>query len=85
MTHTPVNLDGFAALGVDMALFGHTHNGQFFPFNLVTDSIIKLSYGYGRVGDMHAYVSSGAGTWGPPIRVLTDVEIVKITLSAVKN
>ncbi len=85
MTHTPVYLDRFAALGVDLALFGHTHNGQFFPFNLVTDSIFKLSYGYGRVGDMHAYVSSGAGTWGPPIRVLTDVEIVKITLSAGKN
>ncbi|MBN1571951.1 MAG: metallophosphoesterase [Deltaproteobacteria bacterium] len=85
MTHTPVYLDRFAALGVDLALFGHTHNGQFFPFNLVTDSIFKLSYGYGRVGDMHAYVSSGAGTWGPPIRVLTDVEIVKINLVTGKN
>jgi predicted MPP superfamily phosphohydrolase len=85
MTHTPVYLDGFADLGVDLALFGHTHNGQFFPFNLVTDSIFKLSYGYGRVGDMHAYVSSGAGTWGPPVRILTDVEIVKITLSTEKN
>ncbi len=82
VTHTPVFLENYSAAGIDLALFGHTHNGQFFPFNLVTNAIFKISYGYGRVGDMHVYVSSGVGTWGPPIRVLTDVEIVKITLSS---
>lgn len=85
LTHTPVFLDNYAAAGVDLALFGHTHNGQLFPFNLVTDSIFKISYGYGRVRDMHVYVSSGAGTWGPPVRVLTDVEIVKIRLVTEKD
>ncbi len=85
ITHTPVFLENYSAVGIDLALFGHTHNGQFFPFNLVTNAIFKISYGYGRVGDMHAYVSSGVGTWGPPIRVLTDVEIVKITLSSGKK
>jgi len=61
-------------------LSGHTHNGQFFPVSFITDAIFRVGYGYERVGDMHVYVSGGAATWGPPIRVLTDSEIVKITL-----
>jgi predicted MPP superfamily phosphohydrolase len=79
--HTPVRMDEFATGGVDLMLSGHTHKGQFFPFGYVTDALFRVGYGTGTVGGMHVYVSSGAGTWGPPMRVLSDSEIVKITLT----
>jgi hypothetical protein len=51
-----------------------------FPANLVTKMVYLVDYGYRRVGPMQVYVSCGLGTWGPPARVLTHPEIVKITL-----
>jgi hypothetical protein len=42
--------------------------------------VYLVDYGYYRVGSMQGYVSSGLGTWGPPVRVFTHPEIVKITL-----
>ncbi len=51
-----------------------------FPFNLVTGAVLKANYGYYRQGQEgpRAIVTSGAGTWGPPMRVGTDNEIVVI-------
>lgn len=80
MIHTPVRIAEISGLGADLMLSGHTHNGQFFPVSFITDAIYHVGYGYEKVGNMHVYVSSGAATWGPPMRVLTDSEILKITL-----
>jgi len=81
--HSPVRIEEIAAMGdVDLMLSGHTHDGQFFPVNMITDRLFRVSYGEARVDGMHLYVSSGAGTWGPPIRVGSASEIVIFTLTA---
>ena len=69
MNHTPANLHLPQASGVDFHLSGHTHHGQMWPNNLITNLIFELDYGYSKKGEMHALVSSGFGFWGPPTRI----------------
>jgi hypothetical protein len=53
-----------------------------FPFNFITRRAFgKFTYGLQRFGDMQVYTSSGAGTWGPPMRVGTSPEIVLLTFA----
>ncbi|HUI28884.1 MAG TPA: metallophosphoesterase [Candidatus Acidoferrales bacterium] len=85
MDHQPFNLDNAEANGIDLQLSGHTHHGQMWPFNYVTDMVYELSYGYLVKGSTHIYVSSGVGTWGPPIRVAADPEIVNIRMKFIKR
>ncbi|MBN1883026.1 MAG: metallophosphoesterase [Deltaproteobacteria bacterium] len=81
--HSPVRIEEIAASGaVDLMLSGHTHNGQFFPVNMITNRMFRVAYGRAEVDGMHLYVSSGAGTWGPPIRVGSESEVVIFTLTA---
>ncbi|WP_257454829.1 metallophosphoesterase [Archangium lipolyticum] len=68
--------------GMGLQLSGHTHGGQFFPFNLVVSAIWEHPAGLFREGDSHLYVSRGTGFWGPPLRVAAPPEIVKVTLLA---
>jgi len=64
-------------LGIDLQLSGHTHAGQFFPFNLFAQKIYHgLAYGLFQDDTFHLYVTSGTGTWGPPLRIGTRSEIV---------
>ena len=81
MDHQPFNLDEAINNGVDLQLSGHTHHGQLWPFNYLTRAIYKISYGYKKFNNTHFYVSSGVGTWGPPIRTNSRSEIVKIILN----
>jgi predicted MPP superfamily phosphohydrolase len=81
MKHTPYFFDDAERAGFSLMVSGHTHQGQFFPFNLVTKWIYKgYDFGFKKYGTMDILVSSGAGTWGPPIRVGTATEIVVISL-----
>ena len=80
MDHQPFQLDRVVAAGVDLQVSGHTHHGQIWPFNYITEAIYKLSWGYLRIGQTNFYVSCGYGTWGPPIRLGNRPEIVRITL-----
>ena len=65
--------------GFSLQLSGHTHGGQFFPFTWITSRIYgKFVYGLQRLGNLLVYVSYGAGTWGPPLRLGTTPEIVLI-------
>ncbi|MFA6171500.1 MAG: metallophosphoesterase [Patescibacteria group bacterium] len=65
--------------GVSLMLSGHTHGGQVFPANIITRLIYKgMDYGLRKDGNFSLYTSSGAGTWGPPLRIFTQAEIVKI-------
>ncbi|PTL81706.1 metallophosphoesterase [Vitiosangium sp. GDMCC 1.1324] len=68
--------------GMGLQLSGHTHGGQFFPFNLVVSAIWEHPAGLYREGDRSIYVSRGTGFWGPPLRVAAPPEIVKVTLLA---
>jgi hypothetical protein len=76
--HQPVALEELQAFGVDLLLSGHSHKGQIFPGRVFTRMIYRNDWGYLRMGSMHSVVSSGFGTWGPPLRVGTDSEIVQI-------
>ena len=69
MNHTPNDLNAPAKAGVDFHMSGHTHKGQMWPNNFITNRIFELDYGYKLKGQMHALVSSGFGFWGPPIRI----------------
>lgn len=67
--------------GVDLQLSGHTHRGQMFPFGILTRVLWNgFDRGLHRIGDFVLYVSSGTGTWGPPVRTGSRSEIVAITL-----
>jgi len=75
------NFDAVKESGVNLQLSGHTHRGQFFPFNLIVDYIYKkYDYGLFTEEDFNIYTTSGVGTWGPPMRTGSDSEIVVITL-----
>ena len=81
MDHQPFNLDKAVELGVDLQLSGHTHHGQLWPFNYITNAIYELSWGYKKIGETHFYVSSGFGSWGPPVRIGNRPEIVEINVT----
>lgn len=70
--------------GISLQLSGHTHAGQFFPFTWVAKKVFKgLHYGLHKIDDFYINISSGTGSWGPPLRSGHLSEIVVITL--VKN
>jgi hypothetical protein len=81
LDHQPFQLGEASANGADVQLSGHTHNGQLWPFNHVTAAIFELSWGYKMVGQTHVVVSSGVGTWGPPVRIGNRPEILHLTLT----
>jgi predicted MPP superfamily phosphohydrolase len=81
MDHQPVRLEEAEKYGIDLQLSGHTHHGQLWPFNFITKKIYEVSMGYKKKGNTHYYVSSGAGSWGPPIRTGNRPEILEIDLN----
>jgi hypothetical protein len=79
LTHAPDHVPVSADEGISLQLSGHTHGGQFFPFNLFVKRIYgPFAYGLKRLGSLQVYITYGAGTWGPPLRVGTNAEIVLI-------
>ncbi|MEL7565402.1 MAG: metallophosphoesterase [Dehalobacterium sp.] len=80
LDHQPQNLGEAERLGIDLQLSGHTHKGQFFPNNLITNRIFENDWGYLRKGSLQVIVSTGFGTWGPPIRIGNRPEIVEILI-----
>jgi predicted MPP superfamily phosphohydrolase len=82
LNHMPSRLPIVERAGVSLQLSGHTHGGQIFPFNWFTRRVFgKFTYGLQSFGSLQVYTSSGAGTWGPPMRVGTHPEIVLITFA----
>lgn len=83
MDHNPANIGEYGP-EVDLILSGHTHKGQMFPGGLFTEFLFAVDHGYYRkdADSPQVIVSSGVGTWGMPIRVGTDCEIVQILLRA---
>jgi predicted MPP superfamily phosphohydrolase len=84
LDHTPVKLEQAENNGIDLQLSGHTHHGQIWPGNIFTNMIYELSWGYMKRGKTQYYVSSGAGTWGPPVRTGSKSEIVNIRVKFYK-
>jgi uncharacterized protein len=77
LTHAPDNPDVAETAGVSLQLSGHTHLGQFVPWSWIARRIYRqFVYGLNRIGKMQIFTSSGAGTWGPPLRLGSNPEIV---------
>ncbi len=83
MDHTPFHLEEAEQNGIDLQLSGHTHHAQIWPWSYITKRVYEVSWGYKRKGKTHVYVSCGAGTWGPPIRIGNTPEIMEITIEFV--
>jgi predicted MPP superfamily phosphohydrolase len=82
LNHVPNRLPIVEKAGIGLQLSGHTHGGQFFPFTWLTRRAFgKFTYGLQKFGSLQVYTSSGAGTWGPPMRVGTAPEVVLLTFA----
>ncbi len=80
LDHTPYKLEEAQKNNIALQLSGHTHHGQIWPGNIITNMIYEISWGYKKKGNTHYYVTSGAGTWGPPVRTGSKSEIVNIKI-----
>ena len=79
--HQPSHVDLIRQYPVSLQLSGHTHNGQMWPMKIFTHLIFKeYDHGLHQIGDFFIYTTSGAGTWGPPMRIGSTPEIVIITV-----
>ena len=77
LTHAPDHPEVAEAAGVSLQLSGHTHLGQFIPWSWMARRVYRqFVYGLSRIGNMQVFTSSGAGTWGPPLRLGSNPEIV---------
>ncbi len=83
LDHQPRDLEQEAAAGADAVLSGHTHGGQLFPANLLMPLIWENPHGHRLINGMHSIVTSGAGAWGPPVRlgVSAQAAIIDFTFS----
>ncbi|QSQ25499.1 metallophosphoesterase [Pyxidicoccus parkwayensis] len=82
LAHQPANFTVAAERGVDLQISGHTHGGQLLPMTLFIGLAWEHAAGLYQHGDSHIYVSRGCGFWGPPMRVGSPPEIVKLVLTA---
>ena len=79
LVHNPNHLPVAEEAGFSLQLSGHTHRGQYFPFTAIVSRMYgKFAYGLNRFGNMAVYTSCGVGTWGPPMRLGSNPEIVLI-------
>lgn len=79
LVHAPDHPEIAEAAGVSLQLSGHTHLGQFIPWSWFARKIYRqFVYGLSRIGKMQVFTSSGAGTWGPPLRLGSNPEIVML-------
>ncbi|MBQ2959169.1 MAG: metallophosphoesterase [Alistipes sp.] len=80
LDHQPSAIEESARLGADLHISGHTHRGQVWPINWLTDAIFEQSHGHRKWQNSEVIVSSGLSLWGPPFRIGTDSELVVIVL-----
>ncbi|MGW8551384.1 metallophosphoesterase [Streptomyces tubercidicus] len=84
MAHQPVTIHDSVRYGVDLQLSGHTHGGQMWPFTYIADATNPTVAGLERYGDTQLYVSRGAGTWGPPVRLGAPPEVTVVELASMR-
>ncbi|MHB1204454.1 MAG: metallophosphoesterase [Rhodospirillaceae bacterium] len=80
LAHQPASYEAASAAGFDLQLSGHTHSGQYFPFNLMIRFFQRYYRGLNRHGDMWVYVNRGTGYWGPRLRAGVPSEITLLVL-----
>ncbi|MGY1681285.1 metallophosphoesterase [Geodermatophilus sp. SYSU D01176] len=82
LAHQPVQVAQAAAAGVGLQLSGHTHGGQLWPFDYAVRLDQPVVQGLSRVGNTQLYVTTGAGSWGPPMRIGARPEVAVVELRA---
>ncbi|SHG98773.1 metallophosphoesterase [Massilia sp. CF038] len=82
LAHQPRTAPAAAAAGFDLQLSGHTHGGQFFPWNLFVPLQQPFTAGLNRLAQLWVYTSRGTGYWGPPKRFGAPSEITRVRLVA---
>jgi uncharacterized protein len=80
LAHQPRSASSAADAGYDLQLSGHTHGGQFWPWNLFVRLQQPFTAGLNRLGGMWIYTNRGTGYWGPPMRFGVPSEITLIRL-----
>lgn len=85
LDHQPSDIASAAENGIDLSVSGHTHRGQMAPNHLITRRLFELDWGYLKKGGLHTIVSSGFGSWGPPIRIGSRSEVVHIEVEFVNS
>lgn len=80
LAHQPRSAHAAAQAGFDLQLSGHTHGGQFFPWNLFVPLQQPFTAGLNRLGRLWVYTSRGTGYWGPPKRFGAPSEITCVKL-----
>ena len=75
LAHQPRSALAAARAGFDLQLSGHTHGGQFFPWNLLVGWFEPFAAGLNRLQNLWVYTSRGTGYWGPPKRLGAPSEI----------
>jgi len=80
LAHQPSSAMAAANAGYDVQISGHTHGGQFWPWNLFVHFFQPFSSGLHRLKDLWIYVSRGTGYWGAPNRFGVPSEITRIRL-----
>ncbi|MGY1686129.1 metallophosphoesterase [Geodermatophilus sp. SYSU D00867] len=82
LAHQPYMVEQAQAAGVDLQLSGHTHGGQLWPFDYAIRLDQPAVEGWSRHGDTQLYVTTGAGYWGPPMRIGARPEVTVVELRA---
>ena len=80
LAHQPRSATAAAAAGFDLQLSGHTHGGQFAPWNWLVPLQQPFVSGLHRIGRLQIYTSRGTGYWGPPVRLFAPSEITLLRL-----
>jgi predicted MPP superfamily phosphohydrolase len=80
LAHQPRTAAAAAEAGFDLQLSGHTHGGQFWPWNLFVRLQQPFTAGLHRLGSLWVYTSRGSGYWGPPKRLGVPSEIARVRL-----
>jgi predicted MPP superfamily phosphohydrolase len=80
LAHQPSSAEAAADAGFDVQISGHTHGGQFWPWNLFVRFFQPFTSGLNRLRNLRVYISTGTGYWGPPNRFIVPAEITRIRL-----
>jgi uncharacterized protein len=80
LAHQPRSAPAAAAAGFDVQLSGHTHGGQYWPWNHFVRLQQPYTAGLHRLGRLWVYTSRGTGYWGPPLRLGAPSEITRLRL-----
>ena len=80
LDHQPYHLEEAEQAGIDFQFSGHTHHGQIWPANWVTDAIYEKAWGRHTRGQTQYYITSGLGLWGPKVRLGSRSEYLVVHL-----